>query len=820
MTITKLILSGYKRLFLNTIEVLEFTPVNIVNIILGANGSGKSSLLYMLNPLPADLKKDFKEDGYKYIEIDHHNKKYILSSGMITKNKHSFKCDDIEYNEGGTRKVQLELVREHFNITNDINNILIGNVNFSSMGLQERKYWFSELSTIDYKFPISVYNSLKQRERDILGGIKLSQEQLIKAETNILSQEGLDKLITDSVMLEKYIDHCVSLYDHSVAVHGTSHTLESIREANTTVRYIMKNLNTNESLEDIRNKIHYFTEYEKTLKDKLITINNDIHTLEDSYCPIDNLKEAEDAKKDYLDKLDELKNNMFIAIPLNTIESVITSYNFIINDVLGCFNQLSDYSSYDSSKDNIELLMIKRTNLARELKVILTEITILTAEQNMIIKSKQEDNLVKCGNCNHEWYLGYDENKLNSILKRLKKIEEDKEIKEKESLILEELYTSIVAKAEIINNIKHLISSNTYLKEIWSYVFNRHNIHKDSPSVFVSDLNKISGMLEQCKEYSNFEKHLWELEKNILLLRDVNKAKDDVISIRVATLEKELISITTKLTQNSNDLRAYSTILILKEKLYTTRKDLVTMIRKYRKEIENEIIIERNKTLSELVTHLKSELVGILQTINTSKQLVRDTEMVKKRLEEYKLRDKVLSHLLKALSPSEGIIAKSINSFLNVFITEMNHIINSVWSYSMILLPCEVTEENDLDYKFRVRVNNTDTIEDISKLSTSMQEIVNLAFKIVFVKYLKIADTPLFLDEFGRTMDPAHRISAYNVVDRILSSNFSQIFIVSHFESMYGRFANADISVLDPKNLELNPDVSYNTVLKINHSKR
>ena len=109
----------------------------------------------------------------------------------------------------------------------------------------------------------------------------------------------------------------------------------------------------------------------------------------------------------------------------------------------------------------------------------------------------------------------------------------------------------------------------------------------------------------------------------------------------------------------------------------------------------------------------------------------------------------------------------------------------------MEILPCEVEDGTDLNYKFKVKVNHTEYIEDISKLSSSMQEIVNLAFKIVFVKYLNLTSFPLILDEFGRTMDAEHRVAAYDVIDRVLSHSFEQIVLVCHFESMYSRFVNA-----------------------------
>jgi energy-coupling factor transporter ATP-binding protein EcfA2 len=126
MIIRKLILKGYKRLFLNNIDYLEYTPESNIQILLGSNGSGKSSVLNMLNPLPADIKKEFREDGYKYIEITHRNREYIISSNYKDKNKHSFIVDGLELNTGGTKKVQLDLAYEHFKINPSINNILLG----------------------------------------------------------------------------------------------------------------------------------------------------------------------------------------------------------------------------------------------------------------------------------------------------------------------------------------------------------------------------------------------------------------------------------------------------------------------------------------------------------------------------------------------------------------------------------------------------------------------------------------------------------------------------------------------------------------------
>ena len=123
MQIVKLILKGYKRLFLSHINKIEYTPTSKVNLILGSNGSGKSSLFKELSPLPADM-KEFDEDGYKEITIIHNNDTYHLTSGVVAVNKHSFKINDIELNPAGTKKVQLSLVKEHFNLTHEIHTVM------------------------------------------------------------------------------------------------------------------------------------------------------------------------------------------------------------------------------------------------------------------------------------------------------------------------------------------------------------------------------------------------------------------------------------------------------------------------------------------------------------------------------------------------------------------------------------------------------------------------------------------------------------------------------------------------------------------------
>ena len=131
----------------------------------------------------------------------------------------------------------------------------------------------------------------------------------------------------------------------------------------------------------------------------------------------------------------------------------------------------------------------------------------------------------------------------------------------------------------------------------------------------------------------------------------------------------------------------------------------------------------------------------------------------------------------------------------------------------MEIVPCLPDAENgvDLDYKFSLQVNNNDPIPDIKMASSAMSEIINLAFTIVAMKYLGLSDAPLLLDELGHSMDSTHRSSIFNVITNLIAqSEFSQIFIVSHFENCYGSITNADITVLCSKNIVLPKGTTFN----------
>ena len=270
---------------------------------------------------------------------------------------------------------------------------------------------------------------------------------------------------------------------------------------------------------------------------------------------------------------------------------------------------------------------------------------------------------------------------------------------------------------------------------------------------------------------------------------DIDSLEEEYSNLVNSTIELE-----TKLSYNKKEVERI-------DKLVHCKNDLLRLLKKRKSAINDTVEQERNKYIKIYTNELKMSMVELEQKLTLNNQYISKVESDIKTIEDLTNREQVVKVMIKELSPSEGLIAKSINSFLNKFITDMNNVINSIWEYDIELLPCVVNDDNDLDYRFPVRVNGDQVMEDVSKLSSSMMEIVDLAFRLVYIKYNRFEDMPLILDEFARTFDKIHSNKAYDIIDNVFVNDFKQIFIVSHFESMYGRFINSEITNLGVRDM-------------------
>jgi len=229
----------------------------------------------------------------------------------------------------------------------------------------------------------------------------------------------------------------------------------------------------------------------------------------------------------------------------------------------------------------------------------------------------------------------------------------------------------------------------------------------------------------------------------------------------------------------------------------------------YRKLLEDRCI----GALDEIIRQTKltlSQQQWQLSQIDVQKGVVQG---LKDQIVDLEGQHKVLKLAMKALSPTEGLIAKGMTNFINHFLAQLNAFIAKIWLYPLELLPIKMEEDSvDLDYRFQVSVNNDPRPSpDVLKTSAGQQEIIDLAFVAVSMKYLGLHHAPIFLDEFARGFDVAHRQMAYQAIDHLIdSTDYSQVFLVSHYQDGYASLSAAEILVLCDSNIKLPSHLAYN----------
>lgn len=780
MLIKKITLHKFKRFALSNIDHFEYVPKSNINIFTDRNGAGKSSLLSQLNPLPADIKKDFKDDGYKQIELTHNGSNYvILSKGS----KHSILKDNQELNPGGTRKVQLELIESIFNITPNSLNVINGNTPFTIMSQSERKRWLTEISTVDYSYPISIFQKLQERRRDLSAWVKLYNEKIVSITTYINSIQDYESILNMDNAIRTTIEKLLKEYIPSPSTDGINSILERLKNKNREFQSLSYILNI-----DLPKDIKTKEELTQQLSIKHHELKKNLETL--SHLQKDGDKELLEI---YRKKLEEV-NKTLQHLPSMWNLSNLNSIFYHLRDKMDVLQSIHSELIQLTLPKDLDIEKLERDII--EKKTFISKIEVSLNKQNHIASeftSIQNISLPSCKHCGNPYeidsLLSNTKNNITLLTERLDK--EKKEVQE-----LERVKSIHNRNQYLLNSLKGILDTDEYIKTSYTFLgLDRPTeISLDGISSTIEVIGIVTGKIKDVfiptlEEKENINRKLVPLLETSLLSREEKINNLKLIQSIVDELQTNINSIQSRLKEIDINIQTFERIKRVREEI----KDLLKQVNEERKvakiKLENEFI---ENTISKL-KEKNIENVKILEQYRSSQ---KELEAIKKDKSKVEREAYLISKLMDVLSPTSGLIAKSINSFLGVFINDINIIINSVWSYKLKVIPCDIFEGDDLDYKFRVEVNDSFIVDDISKLSSSMREIVDLAFRLVFIKYKNLDKIPIILDEFGRTMDKEHRISAFNMVDQIIANNFDQVFLVSHFEEMYGRFKNADFPVI------------------------
>ena len=840
MRITYLEVKGFKRFRLNGIKKFSISPKEPIQLILGTNGSGKSSLMGELTPLPAE-QSNYHKEGYKVIHITKNNDKYILRSEFGIGHPHSFLLNGQELNDGGTITVQRELVRQHFGITPEIQNLLLGIESFTNMTPSRRREWFTMLSEVSYDYALGVYAKLKEKYRDTSGALKHAKKRLVQEKSKIISISELDKIKKEVEQIHLELDllfqnrNAVSRTEEQVNIDiaTSQRELQQLLNQFNKIRLAQPNTNLVLMNELIRNEwgelapVSFKTkdDIETTIgqtkanisfKEQLIQeregrfteISKKIAILEKT--GEEGIRSLREKIKVNQNKLEEAKTRLRIGLEQFYTPDTSVVFSAVAETLFEIFTVLPNNSDRRLSSQKLREYTDEYQQLLQEIRQFELKIDRLRNEITHLNKHKDLNNIV-CPACKHTWnpkFTVSDIPKLEVLLENEVNIFKDKEAKKKK---LEDAITENKEYGDLIRRYFQCVKNAPSLFSFWDYI-NERDLVYTTPK-------KILSLIDDVKFDLHVQEEIYILSKSITELNELAKASEKLgdesiidLKAQYKEIEKDIATYTQSLSvykQNLNICQAYKRNIVNAEEI--TRKI--------------QLLINQNETLqSELIEAIRHECITlcirehqsnlavkerIVSSVTLQQSLITDLE---NQITTLSKEEEVIKHLINELSPTSGLIAEGLLGFIRFCLKRMNGIIKKIWTYSMVIESCHVGDDStaELDYKFPVRIERGDKpIEDVKLGSTGMKEVIDLSFKLCAMHFLSLDHVPLTLDEFGRTMDKTHKEQATLFIQQFLNQSVQpQIFMVSHDLLQYGSIANVDVCVLCPTNIVV-PD-KYN----------
>ena len=846
MKITYLEIVGFKRFRLNGIKKFVMKPNQPVQLILGTNGSGKSSLMGELTPLPAE-QSNYHKDGYKIIHITKGNNKYILKSEFGVSHPHSFILNDQELNDGGTITVQREFVRQHFGITPEIQNLLLGLETFTGMSPARRREWFTTLSEVSYDYALGVYAKLREKYRDTSGALKHAKKRLVQEKSKIISSSELDKIKAEVDQIHKELDllfqnrNAVTRSEEQVKRDITTSQQELQTLLNQFNRIRLQPPNTNLVLNNelIRNEwgelvpvsfkgkddIDYAISQNKasiSFKEQLIQeresrfseISKKIAILEKT--GEEGVRSIREKIKVNEIKLKDLKTKLRIGLESFYTPTVSDTFNAISDTLFEIFSILPSNADRRLSSQKLRELTEELTQLNQVIRKFELQIEKIRNEVEHLKKHKDAGNIV-CPACKHTWNPKFTLSDLPSLEALLEK--EVSAIKEKENAKkkLEESINENKEYGDLVRRYFQCVKTTPSLLSLWNYINEKDLVYSGPKKILV--------LLEDVRFDLHIQEEIYNVEKTIIDLTELAKASEKLGDESIIELKVQYKEIETDIATYTQALGVYKQNLSICQnyrKNISTAEDISFKIKALMSQselLQTELIEAiRHECINLCIREHQSNLAvkeRIVSSVTVQQSLISDLES---QIVSLSKEEEVTKHLINELSPTSGLIAEGLLGFIRFCLKRMNNIIKKIWTYSMVVESCHVGDDTtaELDYKFPVRIERGEKpIEDVKLGSTGMKEVIDLSFKLCAMHFLSLDNIPLTLDEFGRTMDKTHKEQATHFIQEFLNQSVQpQIFMVSHDLLQYGSISNVDVCVLCPSNIVVPNEYNKHVVIE------
>lgn len=835
MRITQLILRDHNGLRVSRIREIEINIDDDTQLIIGSNGSGKSSIMHELFPFP-QIKSSFGSHGFKKLCFTHDNHDYILIYEVGK--GHLFYKDDVNLNISGTNEIQKDLIKEHLGITNEIHTILKCALPICDMLPSQRKKILMNMNPTDVSIFLSKYQKV---HRDVVSyGNNL--DRLYTRQKKLMTQRIPEQQYLQMIERKAILENQEKIL--LVWITSVSNELNNLPVINRSLD-IPDDLTT--KVTKLFKELHRFNNISRTDYDSVVSryktqseiITQEVSKLEGELSNIIRSLNELESKKELLNQGDSdvseelstliLKSKAFsFEAGFNALpEDLFKLTETIISQIQEILLQLT-YITYSSieSKDSLNEKYRERVELKSTISGYNNELLQLNKQRDEVTSTLRVYKTgANCDSNSCELLASY-QNYQDSYNSRLSNIESQiKDIQDKQSVVHEksnELFEYLELQESLwvyVNKIISLISSNDMLKYFFpnEYIFNRIN---ESPMLLIDDLNDYLNKSSQFHTFIKIQARIQELEilnasliskKELsieVITSEINRKTDDMFNLR-----NTISSKTDQLKELANNLNILYSFKSVRDQAY----NLLGITQR----LENEMSINASREylnkliniLSNLLTQIRAELVDIT-TVS------KEQEMLIVRLDSEV--DAVIAEL-KPIYDKAKYVEKSLyelpikytKKFVNAIIETTNYFINEIASYPICLEP--IGDDVECDFTFPVTIDGNVLVKDISLCSEGQQAIIKFAFNLAMAIELKFNNFPIFCDEQNRSLDTIHNQRLTDFLLGIISNHIiGQLFVVNHDETMLNKLAyTGNIVVLNSDNIIL-PN-KYNENVKITY---
>lgn len=811
---------GYNRFSLVGNGFFELTIKELVLVIIGMNGAGKSALLSQMTPMPPSP-ADYDKAGSKETHHFFRNKNYILKAIFSPQPRYYFECDGEVLNDWGNSSLQKSLVEQHFGISAKIQSLMQGNTMFSKMSPMERKDWFIAISNVDYDYAIDVFTKAKEKQRDYQGSLKIQRKKLAAEVTKKVSDVDLAARVKEAAELESMLE---SLYREKPKPESDiDSALYALKEATKkTEKLALSYVSAVDKLPVNRWGKAAYKHFITTLDQRIYAVTTLIASkskeMEKNASLIRLLERTKQANADQLNAsiaeaeqtIDRLKKTLVVDTEINGASEALSMFDDCYGDICSLLAEIPDNTEGIYSKSG-------RAQAESELNALRQQIDKSERLHNKIIArlehlgDHKEKTDVECPKCGHEHSAVYTEKEHNELMARdaqAKLYIDTLRQKEKDLMAYCETVVSYLTKIAHWNTIKDACRK---LQPYWEWL--------DQNKLFTASASPKSHLLMQARSclvtLTTIEQQRKRQADDAKLLTQVQRAdelggQDELSRLKAEQQlsETTLNNLNRKISRYHEQKRCYELHLRLLSEVESIEKEMALTYRGAVYKRESYFHELRCEAYSDTIRSVQDLLAEKRQFIHQARFQEQNVRMLEEQIEQMSKEEKIHAAIAETMSPKTGLIAKGLYGFIEKFFEDINSLIEHVWTYEMRLLVGKEGRSDDmeLDYKFPVEIIQKERVvlKDVShgdEASKGQTEMIDLAFLITALVYLGLTEFPLMLDEIGNRFDAEHKKNLTTLLKNLVDQKaFPQVFMVSHDFYQYTALS-AQVVVLESANI-------------------